>query len=984
MTALFGTMDRAELRQIPLSPGPESSLLDVAVASFDQAHIRDDLSMLTARRVDQRLKAMAVKAYDDPFAWSVTEFTQPDAPFRHDRRPPVGTEFEHPQMQRLLADAARAAEADPGTWANIPHTREDILADVREELQAEMAEARETIALGDDITIPTPFGDIGLAGLAGEIGAMATDPIGIAGSIFGASATAPLARRLLIEAGIGMAGEAAMIPRQQQQAEFLGEEAPDPLTQILTAGAGGAVLSEGFRAIGRAPQAATRLTRAVSDAELLKVLRPHKTKLTDEQRGAMASLDADGAVMDADPTDDSLAHGAALAQAGEAVLSERPGDLPDRSDLASPDAVAPKIRRAPPPSRPAAPRRPPPAFDLGALPHPAEVNAFDPRELGVDPKAYQYKSTDDPEGVVASSAVGAARRWDAAAGAGVMVHERLDGSRFIVEGHQRRARAIRLMDEGHAPIELHGYIFREADGWTAEAAMVQGARTNIAAETGSVLDAAKIMRLYPQLADEIPLSRARARHAMGLTQLSDQHFGAVINGVIPEQYGAAVGRVAGDDAEMQGAIIDAMVKLAPDNIAQAEMVAREVRRLGLERRADAAQGELFGDGFDFGAHLVIERSRVFDGALRRLRGDRAMFARLAQNAEKLEEAGNVIARTENQKRVVADDAAIDALFRLQDEPGPVRDALDAAARTAKRSGVRAGVDEFLDALRAGIESGDVQRSLAGLADRRVARADEAGGVAKIRPEPTETGPFGPILKGYEGDWRAAALELESRQSGEAPDALSHPDVGGIALVWGKEGTSRNDGAGLAKILAWHPEMLDDLQGRLEAAKVVGRTDNRIQLESEKDRFAVRLDYDGERKTWLLTAFEKDEGGARRPAKRSTERLRDLWDGSSPVPPTHPEDALARAGNQDAPPPVARAADFDEAPAGVDAQAAADLFDDPDLGPGVKAQLDGLEAELNAGAFDALADLMEDGAAPASIRAEIAADREFAVALDQCK
>lgn len=58
--------------------------------------------------------------------------------------------------------------------------------------------------------------------------------------------------------------------------------------------------------------------------------------------------------------------------------------------------------------------------------------------------------------------------------------------------------------------------------------------------------------------------------------------------------------------------------------------------------------------------------------------------------------------------------------------------------------------------------------------------------------------FGPVLRGYEGRWREAALELERLQDREAPGGLHHPDVGPIALVWGKEGTARSDGSGLSK------------------------------------------------------------------------------------------------------------------------------------------------------------------------------------------
>ena len=124
----------------------------------------------------------------------------------------------------------------------------------------------------------------------------------------------------------------------------------------------------------------------------------------------------------------------------------------------------------------------------------------------------------------------------------------------------------------------------------------------------------------------------------------------------------------------------------------------------------------------------------------------------------------------------------------------------------------------------------------------------------------ETGPFGPVLRQFEGNYRDAALELERRQSGEAVGALSHPDIGPIALVWGVPGRSRSDGYGLAKIAAWHPEIIPDLPSRLAEMTVRSRTANRIRLHSERDEASVRLDWDGRQGAWLLTAYQK---GARR-------------------------------------------------------------------------------------------------------------------------
>ncbi|WP_426116311.1 hypothetical protein [Massilia sp. PWRC2] len=136
---------------------------------------------------------------------------------------------------------------------------------------------------------------------------------------------------------------------------------------------------------------------------------------------------------------------------------------------------------------------------------------------------------------------------------------------------------------------------------------------------------------------------------------------------------------------------------------------------------------------------------------------------------------------------------------------------------------------------------------------------EAIGSGKGLDQSPTDGPFGPIARQFKGDAAGAIAHLKEQQSGEAVSALSHPDVGDIDLVWGKEGTGASDGYGLAKLVKYHPEVLDDLQGILSGMSVKSRSANRVNLESADHRAGVRLTWDGEAKNWLMTAFEKKGG-----------------------------------------------------------------------------------------------------------------------------
>ena len=119
-----------------------------------------------------------------------------------------------------------------------------------------------------------------------------------------------------------------------------------------------------------------------------------------------------------------------------------------------------------------------------------------------------------------------------------------------------------------------------------------------------------------------------------------------------------------------------------------------------------------------------------------------------------------------------------------------------------------------------------------------------------------TGPFGQVFTEYRGDAQGAIARLTQEQSGDATAALSHPEIGDIDLVWGKAGTNRHDGYGLAKLVRWHPEVLSDLQGLIGSMRVTQRSENRVHLESEDHEASVSLQWDGQSKHWLLTAYQK--------------------------------------------------------------------------------------------------------------------------------
>ena len=123
-------------------------------------------------------------------------------------------------------------------------------------------------------------------------------------------------------------------------------------------------------------------------------------------------------------------------------------------------------------------------------------------------------------------------------------------------------------------------------------------------------------------------------------------------------------------------------------------------------------------------------------------------------------------------------------------------------------------------------------------------------------KPIGVGSFGNVYDQFKHNAKAAIDFLTKLGSGEAIAALHHKDVGDIDLVWGEEGTGHSDGYGLSKLVKYHPEVLDDLQGVLDGMHVTKESKNRVNLESDTHKAGIRLAWNGERKTWLLTAYKK--------------------------------------------------------------------------------------------------------------------------------
>lgn len=330
------------------------------------------------------------------------------------------------------------------------------------------------------------------------------------------------------------------------------------------------------------------------------------------------------------------------------------------------------------------------------------------RDALIDAKRFQFKEGGDEYGV--TERLQGVTEWNDIKAGTVIFWEDVDGKIFVADGHQRAGLAKRIMDEDPSQdINLVGYKLREVDDISAEKARVIAATANIAQGTGTAIDAAKILRVEPGRLSELPPRSALVRQARDLEKLSDDAFGSIINGVIPSNYGAIVGRLI-DDPDKQQAAIQVLARSDVANAFQAETIVRQVNEQDL---VNEVQTGLFGDEV-LAESLFLERARVLDRTYKILREDKTAFENLSRNADRIEAEGNKLEKTRNQERANQNGKAITFLQALATRKGELSDELSAAARTARETNNYANAARgFAESVRRGIERGDFDRAEVG-------------------------------------------------------------------------------------------------------------------------------------------------------------------------------------------------------------------------------------------------------------------------------
>jgi hypothetical protein len=268
------------------------------------------------------------------------------------------------------------------------------------------------------------------------------------------------------------------------------------------------------------------------------------------------------------------------------------------------------------------------------------TSTFKASEIGVDAELMQFKSGGDQFGV--TDRLRTVEEWDSYQAGFVTVWEGLDGRRLIADGHQRLGLAKRISARTGEDIQLNAYVLREADGISAADARRITALRNVAEGSGTRTDAAKVFRdLAPEEVEAVLRRMAKGgefiKDARGLARLEGEAFGAVINEVVPENYGAAIGQLVDDPALHMG-MVKILAETQPANRRQAEAIIRQAIDAGFVKET---QESLFGTE-QLMTGLFAQRAKLLDRALSELKRLKGAFGVAVRNADTLEAGGNKI------------------------------------------------------------------------------------------------------------------------------------------------------------------------------------------------------------------------------------------------------------------------------------------------------------------------------------------------------
>jgi len=306
-------------------------------------------------------------------------------------------------------------------------------------------------------------------------------------------------------------------------------------------------------------------------------------------------------------------------------------------------------------------------------------------QIQVDPKAYQFRSRVNEQGV--DKRLEGVKKWDDGRAGDILLHRRENGSLYVADGHHRLDLAKRLGQS-----EVNARVVDEADGVSVPDARLAAATNNIADGKAEALDAAKVFRDGNTPADKVRdkfnlPNNQLVRDGEALAKLSDNVFGMVAAGQMSEKDGATVGTAFSEQSQQEAAA-KAFQKIEPQTDYQRQLLVNEIRAAEFAPSSDN-QGGLFGEDAQE-ISLMQDRLKVLDNLRQQLNSDKRLFKSLNTHADQATSAGNQIATEANESITEQSARSLDLIGRVTTTPA-LNEMVNRAARRVYDGESRAAV-----------------------------------------------------------------------------------------------------------------------------------------------------------------------------------------------------------------------------------------------------------------------------------------------------
>ena len=255
-------------------------------------------------------------------------------------------------------------------------------------------------------------------------------------------------------------------------------------------------------------------------------------------------------------------------------------------------------------------------------------------EIEIDPQRFQFKQGVDDQGQQKGNSLSGVEVWNEDMEGAIQVWtDPIDGKTYVVNGHNRLARANRL----GIPSMRVEYI----NASSAEAARGKGAITNIAQGGGTSFDAAKFLRdsgiTEPAQLESlgVPMRSGLATEGLALSKLPDNIFQDAVDGRVSKGKAMALGGSGLDETGMQQAYKALQSRDMTDSTFNE--VLQQARSAPT---VEGSQVDLFGNTDTL--NLMVQKGELAGRIRKDLMADKNLMARTAKNANRLTEAGNEI------------------------------------------------------------------------------------------------------------------------------------------------------------------------------------------------------------------------------------------------------------------------------------------------------------------------------------------------------